>query len=32
MGLIMKVDRARNEATVRFGNYTANVGVADMGW
>jgi penicillin-binding protein 1A len=32
MGLIMKVDRARNEATVRFGNYTATVGVADMGW
>ncbi|HKR60388.1 MAG TPA: PBP1A family penicillin-binding protein, partial [Pyrinomonadaceae bacterium] len=32
MGLIMKVDRARNEATVRFGNYTATVGLADMGW
>ncbi|MFZ0064002.1 MAG: transglycosylase domain-containing protein, partial [Pyrinomonadaceae bacterium] len=32
MGLIMKVDRARNEATVRFGNYTATVGVGDMGW
>ncbi len=32
MGLVMKVDRARNEATVRFGNYTATVGVADMGW
>jgi penicillin-binding protein 1A len=32
MGLIMKVDRARNEATVRFGNYTATVGMADMGW
>jgi penicillin-binding protein 1A len=32
MGLIMKVDRARNEATVRFGNYTATLTAADMGW
>ncbi len=32
IGLVMKVDRARNEANVRFGNYTATVGVADMGW
>ncbi len=32
MGLVMKVDRTRNEATVRFGNDTATVGVADMGW
>src|SRR5689334_16530262 len=32
MGLIMKVDRARNEATVRFGNYTATVTPAEMGW
>ena len=32
MGLIMKVDRARNEATVRFGNYTATITAADMGW
>ena len=32
MGLIMKVDRARNEATVRFGNYSATVTAADMGW
>ena len=31
-GLVTKVDRARNEATIRFGNYTAAVGVADMGW
>lgn len=31
-GLITKVDRNKNEATVRFGNYTAEVGVADMGW
>src|SRR4030095_13454648 len=31
-GLVMKVDRAKNEATIRFGNYTATVGVADMGW
>ena len=32
IGLVMKVDRGRNEATVRFGGYTATVGVADMGW
>jgi len=32
MGLIMKVDRARNEATVRFGNFTATVTPAEMGW
>ena len=31
-GLIMKVDRAKNEATIRFGNYTAAIGAADMGW
>jgi penicillin-binding protein 1A len=31
-GLVTKVDRAKNEATIRFGNYTATVGVADMGW
>lgn len=31
-GLITKVDRARNEATIRFGNYAATVGSADMGW
>jgi penicillin-binding protein 1A len=31
-GLIMKVDRAKNEATIRFGNYTATIGAADMGW
>lgn len=31
-GLIAKIDRARNEATIRFGNYTATVGSADMGW
>src|ERR1044072_6440815 len=31
-GLVMKVDRAKNEATIRFGNYTATVGAADMGW
>ncbi|HVQ37358.1 MAG TPA: PBP1A family penicillin-binding protein [Pyrinomonadaceae bacterium] len=31
-GLITKVDRARNEAIIRFGNYTATVGSADMGW
>jgi penicillin-binding protein 1A len=32
MGLIMKVDRGRNEATVRFGNFTATVTPAEMGW
>jgi penicillin-binding protein 1A len=32
MGLVMKVDRARNEATVRFGNFTASVSTEDMGW
>jgi penicillin-binding protein 1A len=32
MGLIMKVDRARNEAAVRFGNFTATLTAAEMGW
>lgn len=32
MGLVMKVDQARNEATIRFGNYTTTVTTADMGW
>jgi penicillin-binding protein 1A len=32
MGLIMKVDRARNEAQVRFGNFTSTLTAADMGW
>jgi penicillin-binding protein 1A len=31
MGLITKVDQAKNEATVRFGNYTAVVTSKDMG-
>jgi penicillin-binding protein 1A len=31
-GLITKVDKGKNEATIRFGNYTALVGPADMGW
>src|SRR5437764_3622855 len=31
-GLVMKVDQSRDEATVRFGNYTATVTGADMGW
>ena len=31
-GLVAKVDRARNSAEIRFGNYTATVGPADMGW
>ena len=32
MGLVTKVDQGRDEATVRFGNYTATVSGADMGW
>jgi penicillin-binding protein 1A len=31
-GLVTNVDRAKNEATVRFGNYTATVTSKDMGW
>src|SRR5437660_1752994 len=31
-GLVMKVDQGRDEATVRFGNYTATVTAADTGW
>jgi penicillin-binding protein 1A len=30
-GLVMKVESARDEATVRFGNYTAIVNAGDMG-
>jgi len=30
-GLVMKVDSGRDEATIRFGNYTATVTAADMG-
>ena len=32
MGLVMKVDRTRNEASIRFGNFTATVTAAEMGW
>jgi penicillin-binding protein 1A len=32
IGLVMKVDGGRNEATVRFGKYTTIVTAADMGW
>jgi len=32
MGLVTKVDQGRDEATVRFGNYTATVTPAEMGW
>ena len=32
IGVIMKVDQARNEAVARFGSYTATVTEADMGW
>ncbi|MGH9945409.1 MAG: penicillin-binding transpeptidase domain-containing protein, partial [Pyrinomonadaceae bacterium] len=31
-GLVMKVNQARNEATVRFGSHTAIVTAKDMGW
>ncbi|HEX8891453.1 MAG TPA: PBP1A family penicillin-binding protein [Pyrinomonadaceae bacterium] len=31
MGLVMKVDPAKDEATVRFGNYTATVTSKEMG-
>src|SRR5712675_3548165 len=31
-GLVMKVDQGRDEATVRFGNYTATVTAGDTGW
>jgi penicillin-binding protein 1A len=31
MGLVMKVDQAKDEATVRFGNYTATVTAKEMG-
>jgi penicillin-binding protein 1A len=31
-GLIMKVDQAKNEAEVRFGNYKATVTPKEMGW
>jgi penicillin-binding protein 1A len=31
-GLVMNVERGRNEATVRFGGYTATVTSKDMGW
>src|ERR1044071_8910298 len=30
-GLVTKLDSSRDEATVRFGNYTATVGSSDMG-
>jgi penicillin-binding protein 1A len=32
MGLVMKVDQAKNEALVRFGSYQAIVTAQDMGW
>jgi len=32
MGLIMKIDRVANVATVRFGNFTSTVTAAEMGW
>jgi penicillin-binding protein 1A len=32
MGLVVKVDQGKDEVTVRFGNYTATVTGADMGW
>jgi penicillin-binding protein 1A len=32
MGLITRVDGRQNEATARFGTYTATISAADMGW
>jgi len=32
IGLITKVDQTRNEATARFGNYTATITASDTGW
>src|SRR6266404_6067977 len=32
IGLIMKVDRVKNEASVRFGNFSATLTATDMGW
>ena len=32
MGLIMKIDQSRDEAIVRFGNFTSTVTAANMGW
>ena len=32
IGLIMKVDRVKNEAAVRFGNFGATLTAGDMGW
>jgi penicillin-binding protein 1A len=32
IGLIMKVDRVKNEASVRFGNFSSTLTAADMGW
>ncbi len=32
MGLVMKLDRTKDEASVRFGNYMATVAASDMGW
>jgi penicillin-binding protein 1A len=31
MGLIMKIDKGKNEALARFGNFTANITSKDMG-
>src|SRR5207302_9136531 len=32
MGLVTKIDQGKDEATVRFGNYTAIVNGGDPGW
>ena len=32
IGLIMSIDRNRDEASVRFGSYSATVTAGDMGW
>ena len=32
MGLVTRIDQARDEATVRFGSYSATVTASEMGW
>ncbi|MEA2205459.1 MAG: penicillin-binding protein [Blastocatellia bacterium] len=32
IGMILKIDGAKDEAQVRFGNFNATVGAGDMGW
>jgi penicillin-binding protein 1A len=32
IGMILKIDGAKDEAQVRFGNFNATIGAGDMGW